>query len=76
MREQLIWLIGNRGRKPSTVTSPETMQTVRQLALDPYRGFNHTHMSEVLPEREGIDLSRSTIRRILLAEGFRLLRVG
>ena len=62
---------GNRGRKPSTATSPETMQTVRQLAEGPYRGFNHTHMTEVLAEREGIDLSCSTIRRILLAEGMR-----
>ena len=59
----------NRGRKPSTATSPETMQTVRQLAEGPYRGFNHTHLTEVLAEREGIDLSRSTVRRILLAEG-------
>lgn len=62
---------GNRGMKPSTATSPETMQTVRQLAEGPYRGFNHTHLTEVLAEREGIDLSRSTIRRILLAEGMR-----
>ena len=58
---------GNRDSKPSTATSPETMQTVRQLAEVLYRGFNHTHMTEVLAEREGIDLSRSTIRRILLA---------
>ena len=62
---------GNRGRRPSTATSPETMQTVRELAEGLYRGFNHTHLTEVLSEREGIDLSRSTIRRILLAEGMR-----
>ena len=62
---------GNRDRKPKTATSPETIQIVRQLAEDPYRGFNHTHLTEVLAEREGIDLSRSTIRRILLAEGIR-----
>ena len=41
----------------------KTMQTVRQLAEGPYRGFNHTHLTEVLAEREGIDLSHSTVRR-------------
>ena len=60
---------GNRDRKPSTSTSPETMQTVRELAEGLYRGFNHTHLTEVLAEREGIDLSRSTVRRILLSAG-------
>ena len=60
---------GNRGRKPSTATSPETMQTVRELAEGLYRGFNHTHLTEVL-QREGIDRP-APVRRILLAEGMR-----
>ena len=37
----------------------------------PYAGFNHTHLTEMLAEREDIHLSRSTVRRILLAEGVR-----
>ena len=41
------------------------------MATDTYAGFNHTHLTEMLAEREGIRLSRSTIRRVLLAGGTR-----
>ena len=60
---------GNRGRKPATATCPRTQQKVMELARGPYAGLNHTHMTEMLSEREGIDLSRSTVRRVLLAGG-------
>ena len=33
--------------------------------------LNHTHLTELLEEREGIDLSRSTVRRILLSGGIK-----
>ena len=33
------------------------------------RGTNHTHLTELLREREGIDLSRPTARRILVKAG-------
>ncbi len=36
-----------------------------------YAGLNHTHLTELLEEREGIDLSRSTVRRILLSGGIK-----
>ena len=36
------------------------------LARTRYTGTNHTHLSELLSEREGIDIGRSTLRRILL----------
>ena len=62
---------GNRGRKPATATCPETQQKVRELAQGPYAGLNHTHLTEMLAEREDIHLSRSTVRRVLLAEGVR-----
>lgn len=62
---------GNRGRKPSTTTDTNTQQRVRELAEGAYAGLNHTHLTEVLSEREGIDLSRSTVRRILLEGGVR-----
>ena len=39
------------------------------LAKGRYSGFNHSHLTELLAEREGIPLSRSTVRRILLAGG-------
>ena len=62
---------GNRGRRPSTTTDTPRRQRVRELAAGPYAGLNHTHLTEMLSEREGIDLSRSTVRRILLAAGVR-----
>ena len=60
---------GNRGRKPSTTTCTGTQQKVKELAEGPYAGFNHTHLTEMLAEREDIHLSRSTVRRVLLAGG-------
>ena len=36
------------------------------LARTRYSGTNHTHMSELLSEREGIDITRSTLRRLLV----------
>ena len=56
---------GNRGRKPSTTTATatatDTQQRVSELAEGRYAGFNHTHLTEMLSEREGIDLSRMTV---------------
>ena len=60
---------GNRGRKPATTTCPRTQQKVMELADGPYAGLNHTHLTEMLSEREDIHLSRSTVRRVLLAAG-------
>ena len=60
---------GNRGRKPATTTCPRTQQKVMELAEGPYAGLNHTHLTELLAEREDVHLSRSTVRRVLLAGG-------
>ena len=40
-----------------------------QLASTTYAGANHTHLTELLRDREGIDLSRPTVRRILARVG-------
>ena len=40
-----------------------------ELATGAYSGFNHSHLTEMLADREGIHLSRSTVRRVLLAGG-------
>ena len=42
---------------------------VIQLASTTYAGANHTHLTELLREREGIDLSRQTVHRILAKAG-------
>ena len=60
---------GNRGRRPANATATEIAQQVIELARARYAGANHTHLTELLEEREGIDLSRSTVRNILLSAG-------
>ena len=60
---------GNRGRRPANTTTGTKMTYVVQLARTRYAGTNHTHLTELLTEREGIDLSRSTVRRILVSAG-------
>ena len=39
------------------------------LARTVYEGANHTHISELLSEREGLNLGRTTLRRILVNAG-------
>ena len=60
---------GNRGRTPSNTVEPTVRQQVVAFAQSAYAGCNHQHLSELLAEREGIRLSRSTLRRILLGAG-------
>ena len=40
-----------------------------RLARTVYAGANHTHLSELLSEREGLDMGRTTLRRILVNAG-------
>jgi len=44
-------------------------QQVITLVRSTYAGINHQHLSELLAEREGLVLSRPTLRRILLGAG-------
>ncbi len=60
---------GNRGRVPRNATSSELRAQIVALARDRYAGLNHTHLTELLAEREEIILSRSTVRRILTEAG-------
>ena len=60
---------GNRGRVPTNATPAITRQQVVVMAQERYRGFNHTHLAELLAETEGIVLSRSTVRRLLVRAG-------
>ena len=60
---------GNRGCRPHNATSPGEAAAVVQLATERHGGANHTHLTELLSEREGIDLSRPTVRRILAKAG-------
>ena len=60
---------GHRGRRPANATSDAVVAGVVRLARTRYAGANHTHLSELLSEREGIDIGRTTLQRILLNAG-------
>ena len=60
---------GNRGRRPHNAIPEAAVAAVVKLASNPYAGANHSHFTELLREREGIDLSRPTVRRILARAG-------
>ncbi len=60
---------GNRGRLPANATPAGIQTQVIALARERYLGVNHVHFTELLAEREGIQLSRSTVRRLLTGAG-------
>ena len=60
---------GNRGRRPINATPDSLATDVVLLARTRYLGVNHTHLSELLREREGIDICRNTLRKILTDAG-------
>ena len=45
------------------------MTAVVHLARTTYAGANHTHLNELLSERDGINIGRTTLRRILISTG-------
>ncbi len=62
---------GNRGRRPWHAIDPALAERVVQLARGKYAGLNHSHLTDLLADREKIALDRSTIRRLLLRAGLR-----
>jgi transposase len=56
----------NRGRVPPNATPEATQEQVVTLAQERYQGSNHTQLTELLAEREGLRLSRPTVRRLLV----------
>lgn len=62
---------GNRGRRPAHAVSDDIRAAVSSLATGRYAGVNHTHLAELLAEREEIVLPRSTLARILKDAGVR-----
>ena len=59
----------NRGRVPPNITPETIRQQVLTLAQERYGGINHTHLTELLAEREGVIVSRPTVRRLLVGAG-------
>ena len=60
---------GNRRRRPHNAVPEAAAAAMVELAGNHYAGANHTHLTELLRERESIDLSRPTVRRILAKAG-------
>ena len=63
---------GNRGREPHNALDEGQRRRVLKLGGSTYAGCNNQHLTELLAEREGITLSRSSVRRILLGAGIRI----
>ena len=59
------------GRKPYNALEGNLGRQVLELARSTYAGCNTQHLSELLAEREGITLSCSSVRCILLEAGIR-----
>ncbi len=60
---------GNRGRKPVQSISEEVRSQVIELATTTYAGCNYQHLRDLLAQRDGIQLSRASVRRIRLPAG-------
>ena len=52
---------GLRGRKPTNATPEPVAISVDHLAHTKDAGTKHTHLSELLSERDGIDMGRTTL---------------
>ncbi len=61
----------NRGRRSARRLGDEEVKRIVELVRERYRDYNDVHLSEVLAERHGIRVSRSTVRRIRMAHGLR-----
>ncbi len=62
---------GNRGRSPANKTEEQTRRRIIALSEEVYSQLNDTHFAEMLSEREGIEISRQSVRAIRRGEGIR-----
>jgi len=65
---------GNHGRSPGHRIPDVTRDQVVELATTTYAGVNHTHLGELLAEREGLEIAERTLRRILAEASVRPTR--
>ncbi|MBF6557602.1 MAG: ISNCY family transposase [Acidimicrobiales bacterium] len=65
---------GNRGRPPANRIDDQLRRRVVELATTTYAGVNHTHLAELLAEREGVVVAERTLRRILAEASVRPVR--
>ena len=60
---------GNRGCQPHNVVLDSEAAAVVRLASTEYTGTNHTHLTELLREREGINLNLSQNSALVMGTG-------
>lgn len=64
----------NRGKKPKHTLSEETKERAVALYTTKYHGSNNCHFAELLAEHESMQLSPSSVRRILLEKGIKQVK--
>ena len=62
---------GNRGRVPVHALATPVKARVVEAAQTTYGGCNLAHLRDLLAEREGLALSRSSVWRVLRAAGLK-----
>lgn len=55
---------GNRGREANNRINEEVRSEILKLAIERYTDYNDSHLTEVLAEKHGLEVSRSSVRRI------------
>ena len=55
---------GNRGKTPNNRIEPAVRDKILELAENQYRDYNDCHFTEELAEKYGLQVSRSSVRRI------------
>ena len=60
---------GNRGRAPNNRLNDAVRARIKKLAEGEYKDYNDSHFTEELVEQYGMEVSRSTVRRIRRAAG-------
>ena len=60
---------GNRGRSPANSLDKNWREKILNLSESKYADSNDRHFTEMLEEREGITVSRETVRKIRRSNG-------
>src|SRR4030067_1936681 len=60
---------GNRGREPSNALDESKKELILSLSSGKYAECNDSHFTEMLKEREGIIISRESIRKLRRSNG-------
>lgn len=60
---------GNRGRQPAHTVPGSDRERIVHLYKETYAGTNYCHLAQLLAQREGIQVSPSTVSRILKQAG-------